>query len=206
LARHRNIDDANIVAALREGAPDAANLLFAHYYKRLLSAIKRKFSWIPTMELEELASDAILAAINKIHMYEYIPGKRLIDWLYVILRNKTISYLRKEYKLTFVSFDPQKIEWLHACGQCSSPYHLSSIGKYSEASMVSPLFAEFFRNLSQRDQLILRTRRAGHTYREVAAMADVSEANARQIFSRRMRRFQKVLDSKSRIPTGSPQP
>ena len=133
--------------------------------------------------VNDLVNDAILSALS--HEHTFIPGTKMLAWLFTILRNQHYSntrhfqvFKRKEYLL---DHDPT----IPANGE--------------DAAALSEMVARI-RALRLRDQQALILIIAGNSYEEAATIAGVPVGTMKSRFSRARAVLSKTPIDKSLLP------
>lgn len=177
----RQLDEPQLLAALRRGERWAQQALYEAYYSPLMAVCLRYVG--NEDEAMDLLHESFIKVFNKINRYQ--EGTSLLAWMRRIAVNTAIDYYRKSVRRRTEDLD-------HA-------YHLSS----TDPDVISQFSAQ---EILTAVQGLTPTYRAifnlyvieGYSHREIAERLEITESTSRSNLVKARAKLQKILTAPGR--------
>lgn len=120
-----DLDTARVVARLQGGDKEAFAVLYTRYFDRVYSYVKLLLG--DAHEAEDATQQIFVQVFERVEQYERRPGHPFRAWLFVAVKNYTLTYLRKRGRVDvmepaevdsrrqdfeFVGEEPEPLRWI----------------------------------------------------------------------------------------------
>jgi len=177
-SRLTTLSDEELMELYRKQGSEAAfAALYQRHSGRVYSYLSRRLA--SRQELDELHQAVFLKFHQSRALYD--PKYPVLQWLFVIARTSLTDHLRKSERTVHTVDEPEAIEAQPA----------------PEAEMESVTDTELLQSLPEREQLAVKMRVLEEkSYGEISAILGQSEASARQMISRALRKLKAAFQAK----------
>lgn len=197
------IDDSCIVQELKKGSVSGCTLLVDKYQDFLYNWGLKQYNQINSQTLLELIQDTFLKVIENIASFEPKSETAFRNWIFRILKNQIIDYMRvekvKSEHVTFQSIDenppdnkngPSKVQ-IELNKMIYQDYLSPEPCEHPLAKKVN----EFIDTLDDNSKRILLGCADGYSHREVAEWTGIPENHIKVYYSRLKKKLEKQLIS-----------
>jgi RNA polymerase sigma-70 factor (ECF subfamily) len=169
-----NPTDEELMKAYQMGDAKAFDRLYQRSSGKLFAYLKRR---LPRVELAEECFQMVFSKFHRLR-HRYDPAYSVEQWLYVIVRSTLTDYFRKN--LREVDLDPNAL--------------IEEVGSADGLDTDYESLHEVIKKLPEDQRQIVELRTLNElSYREIADRLGKSESNARQLFSRVVRKLKATV-------------
>lgn len=165
-AKHMN--DEQLMIQYQNGDHRAFEVLYGRHESRVYSYLKRR---LPNSDaVEEVFQNAFLKVHKSRHNFN--PKFLFVQWLYTVVRSELLDYCKKK-KVVHIEYTDQG---------------------HSLEKEEDDLDLDKFQSLSDREKKVINMKFISDSdYEEISIALDISQSNARKIFSRAIKKIKNAL-------------
>lgn len=108
MIRSENESEKDILALLKKGDEQATYRLYNRYVRYLTAICARYVS--SDEDIKDIMQEAFLKIFSSVGSFDYRGEGSLKGWMARIVLNETLNTIKKNHRLTFVDFEPERMD------------------------------------------------------------------------------------------------
>lgn len=108
MIRSENESEKDILTLLKKGDEQAMCRLYTRYVRYLTAICARYVS--SDEDIKDIMQEAFLKIFSSVGSFDYRGEGSLKGWMARIVLNETLNTIKKNHRLTFVDFEPERMD------------------------------------------------------------------------------------------------